>query len=370
MAELDLFGVAGQNARLSADLRAAFGRVLDSGAFVLGAEVAAFEREVAEFCGVAHAIGVSSGTDALVCALTALGCGPGTEVVLPAFSFFATAEAVCRVGATPRFVDIELSAYGMDMEALRASLNGRTRAVVPVHLYGCPRGIGELCEWANEHGVGVVEDAAQAFGARFAERFVGSWGRLGCFSFFPTKSLGGFGDGGMVVTNDPELAERCRQLRAHGAVRKHEHAIVGGNYRLDALQAALLRVKLPHVETWRQARAAHALAYAAELADVPELALARSPALAESAHGLFTVRVLDGRRDELCRYLAARGIQSAVYYPRTLPAQPALAFLGHTSGDFPNAELACRQVLSLPLFAELTLQDRGRVVGAVREFFR
>jgi dTDP-4-amino-4,6-dideoxygalactose transaminase len=215
----------------------------------------------------------------------------------------------------------------------------------------------------------VVEDAAQAFGASFDGRRVGTWGQIGCFSFFPTKPLGGFGDGGMLVTDDPALAARCRSLRAHGATGKHQHAEVGGNYRLDAVQAALLRVKLPHVDRYRQARAAHAAAYAQGLADVPEIIVPKVPSSAESAHALFTVRVQDGQRDALARALEVRGIQTAVYYPRPLHLQLALVSEGYREGQFPNAERACQEVLSLPLFAEMSEADRTRVIEAIREHF-
>lgn len=370
MAQLDLFGLGAEHALLAPELTAAFSRVLASGSFILGAEVEAFEREVAAFLGVEHAVGVSSGSDALVCALTALGCGPGHEVVLPAFSFFATPEAVCRVGATPRFVDVELAGFGMDPAAVDAALGSATRAILPVHLCGVPAQLDALAGLASRSDIALVEDAAQAFGASFAGRRAGAWGTLGCFSFFPTKPLGGFGDGGMVVTSDPALAARCKSLRAHGAAGKHQHGEIGGNYRLDALQAALLRVKLPLVEQRRDARAAHAAAYVEELSDVAELVTPRIPSGSVSAHALFTLRVLDGQRDALAQALAARGIQTAVYYPRPLPLQPALARYGYRAGQFPQAELASEQVLSLPLYAGMSEADRLRVVDAIHEHFR
>lgn len=370
MAALDLFGLEAQNAALASELEAAFSRVLAAGNFILGAEVEAFEREVAAFLGAEHAVGVSSGTDALVCALQALGCVPGDEVVLPAYSFFATAEAVCRTGARPRFVDVELDSFGMDLGAVEAALGPRTRTFLPVHLYGCPVELDALKQMAVRAGVFVVEDAAQAFGATFGGRRAGTWGDAGCFSFFPTKPLGGFGDGGMIVTGDTGLAARCRSLRVHGASGKHQHAELGGNYRLDALQAALLRVKLGHVDRWRDARAALVTAYVQGLADVPEIRVPRLPSAAVSAHALFTVRVLDGQRDALARALASRGIKTAVYYPRPLHLQPALAAYGYRAGEFPRAELACEQVLSLPLFAAMSEASRSSVVEAIREYFR
>lgn len=369
MSKLDVFGLEHQNRALAPELEAVFARVLGSGCFILGPEVEALEREVAAYLGVKHAVGVSSGTDALVCGLTALGCGPDTEVVLPVFSFFATVEAVCRLGARPRFVDIDLECFGLDLAAVEAALGPSSRALLPVHLYGCPVALDALGRVATRAGVSVIEDAAQAFGASFGGQRVGSWGQIGCFSFFPTKPFGGFGDGGMVVTDDPELALRCRSLRAHGATGKHQHGEVGGNYRLDALQAALLRVKLPYVDRFRQARAAHAAAYAEGLSDVSEVIVPRVPPSAESAHALFTLRVLDGQRDALAKTLAARDIQTAVYYPRPLHLQPAFLSNGYREGQFPNAELASREVLSLPLFAEMSEGDRTRVIEAIHEHF-
>ena len=365
---LSLFGLERQNAPLSGELREAFSRVLSSGAFVLGEQVAAFERAVAEFVGVEHAVGLSSGTDALVCALQAVGSGPNTEVIAPAFSFFATAEAVRRVGATLRLVDVDPATLGLDPQAVRRTLTARTRAVVPVHLYGMPVALDELSKLVMETNVALIEDAAQAFGARFAGLPVGGWGTAGCFSFFPTKPLGGLGDGGMLVTRDSELAERVRRLRVHGASDKHCHLEIGGNYRLDALQAALLAVKLPRVEGWRRARAEHVARYREGLADLPELRLLEAPAGAESAHALFTVRVGGGCRDAVRQALAERGIATAVYYPRPLHLQPALS-ADFALGQFPEAERASEEVLSLPLFADMTRAEVGAVIDAIRDFF-
>lgn len=367
---IDLFAIDHQQTELQSELETACARVLASGRFILGPEVEAFERELADFVGVEHAIGVSSGTDALVCALGALECGPGSEVVLPAFSFFATAGAVRRVGATPRLADIELDSLGLDPAAAEAALGPLTRALLPVQLYGHPGRLAELSQLAEARSLALVEDAAQAFGASLHGRRVGSWGTLGCFSFFPTKPLGGFGDGGMVVTQRADLAARCRRLRGHGASGKHEHQEVGGNYRLDALQAALLRVKLSQVERWRALRAAVARRYRKALADLDGLVLPGEPEQGESAHALFTLRVLDRRRDALAAHLAEQGVSSAVYYPRPLHEQPALADLGYRRGQFPNAELASQQVLSLPMSAGLSSADVDRVVEAIRGYFR
>ncbi len=369
MEPLSLFGIERQNAAVASELSRALERVRASGSYILGEEVEALEREVADFVGAGHAVGVSSGSDALVCSLAALGCGPGSEVLVPAFSFFATVESVLRVGAKPRLVDIDLGSLAMDVEAASHALGAASAAILAVHLYGCPARLAELVALAEHQGVALVEDAAQAFGASFQGRRVGSWGTFGCFSFFPTKPLGGLGDGGMVVAHDAALAARVRRLRVHGAVGKHRHVEVGGNFRLDALQAAVLREKLPHVESWRARRAEHARRYREALGEVGELALLSEEPDAQSAHALFTLRVLDGQRDALQAHLEKRGIQAGVYYPRPLHAQPALAGLGTVNGQFPNAELASREVLSLPLYAELTPSQVDRVVHAVREYF-
>jgi dTDP-4-amino-4,6-dideoxygalactose transaminase len=366
---LTLFGLERQQAALAPRLQAVFARVLASGDFILGAEVEAFEHEVAGLLDVKHAVGLSSGTDALVCGLQLLGCGAGREVVLPAFSFFATAEAVCRAGARPRLVDITLDCFGMDLQAVSGVLGPSTGAVLPVHLYGAPADLQALLVLTREAGVPVIEDAAQAFGASFAGKSVGGWGTVGCFSFFPTKPLGGLGDGGMLVTDDAALAARCRRLRVHGASGKHCHQELAGNYRLDALQAALLRTKLEYVDGWRRARAEHVQVYRERLSTIGEVALPTLPQGAESAHALYTIRVLDGQRDALAEHLKRSGIPTAVYYPRPLHAQPALEFLGYRQGQFPAAEQASRQVLSLPLFAEMTRAEVALVSDAVCAFF-
>jgi dTDP-4-amino-4,6-dideoxygalactose transaminase len=356
--------LAALHAPLAAELEAAARRVLASGRYVLGEEVAAFERELAGTLGVARAVGVSSGTDALLALLMALDVGPGDEVVTTPFTFFATAGAIARLGARPVFVDVERDTLNIDPAGALARLGPRTKAVVVVHLFGRPARTDELAAACASRGAALVEDAAQAIGAPG----VGARGRAAALSFFPSKNLGGFGDGGAVVTNDEALADRVALLRAHGAAQRLRHVALGGNFRLDELQAALLRVKLPHLPRWTSRRRAHAALYRERLAGVPGLAL--PPEDPACVWNQFVVRVGGGRRDALADALAARGLATAVYYPTPLHLQPALADLGHRAGDFPEAEAAAAEVLALPVAAELEADAIDRVAAAVREILR
>jgi dTDP-4-amino-4,6-dideoxygalactose transaminase len=357
-----------EHAGIQTELREAFERVAASGRFILGEEVERFEDEVARFLGVGFAVGVSSGTDAVLCALTALELERGDEVITTPFSFIATAEAIVRAGATPRFVDIDPVSLNLDLDQVAAAIGPRTRAILPVHLYGEPVAMSELLRIAERHGVPVVEDAAQAFGATVCGRRAGTCGALGCFSFFPSKPLGALGDGGLVVTSDPSLAARCRALRSHGrAARGRRFERVGGNFRLDALQAACLRVKLPHVESALARRRHHARAYTQALRSVSGL---RTPIASDgSAWALYTVRVADGRRDALAAWLGERGIETAIHYEVPLHREPAVANACDPRPSFPVADAAAREVLSLPLFPSLTEREMVRVVGALRDFF-
>ena len=361
---------------LRAELRAAVDRVLDSQRFILGPEVEGLEAEVAEYTGAAHGIGVSSGTDALLVALMALDVGPGDEVVTTPFSFFATAGVVWRLGARPVFVDIDPATFNLDPAALEAAITPRTRVIMPVHLFGQTANMDPIAAVAcgsGDGGVPVVEDAAQAIGADYQGRGAGTLGALGCFSFFPTKNLGGFGDGGMVTTNDPDLAKRVRSLRNHGFAEKYYNREVGGNFRLDALQAAILRVKLRYLEGWHEARRANAARYV-ELFEEAGLTGTESPVKLprEAGHGrhIYHQYVLRcERRDELQRFLGERGIGSAVYYPVALHLQECFRELGAAEGDFPAAEQAAREVLALPIFPELDDAGAAEVVDAVRAFY-
>jgi dTDP-4-amino-4,6-dideoxygalactose transaminase len=353
-----------QAAGLAPDLEAAAAGVLASGSYVLGAQVEAFEREIADFVGAPHAVAVASGTDALELALRAAGVGPGDEVLTTPFTFFATVSAILACGAVPVFADVDPATLLLDPAAAARVLarRRRVRAMVPVHLYGHPAAVDELAAL----GPPLIEDAAQALGARHRGREVGTLGLAGCFSFFPTKNLGGFGDGGLVTTADADLADRVRLLRGHGARPRYTHQAVGRNSRLDALQAALLRVKLPHVPRWLAARAAHAAAYTRDLAGVGGLTLPCPAEHVEQAWHQYTIRVDPARRDAVRSALDAQGIATGVYYPSPAHLQRALAFLRHGPGEFPAAEAACSSVLSLPLFPELRADERDRVVAALR----
>jgi dTDP-4-amino-4,6-dideoxygalactose transaminase len=365
---------------LREELRAAVDGVFERQAFVLGEEVAAFEHEMATFCEARHGVGCASGSDALLLSLHALGVGPGDEVLCPSFTFFATAGAVTRLGARPVFVDIDPASYCLDPRSARvaAARCSRLRAVIAVHLYGRAADNDALLALANEHGVPLVEDAAQAIGARDASgRRVGGRGRAVCFSFYPTKNLGGAGDGGLVTTDDDALAERLASLRVHGSPRRYQHDEVGMNSRLDALQAAVLRIKLRHLEAWNAARGAHVRAYDAAFAragaqpsstplQAGGLPL-RTPAAcvppAESAHHIYAIRIPAERRERLRVHLSARGIGHDVYYPLGLHQQPCFAGLPRVS--LPETEAAARELLALPLYPELRDEQREYVATSV-----
>jgi dTDP-4-amino-4,6-dideoxygalactose transaminase len=338
--------------------------------FVLGPRVAAFERTLAAFLNVEHAVGVKSGSDALLLALLALGVGPGDEVITTPFTFFATAGAICRVGATPVFADVQPDTLALAADAAARAVTPRTKAVLVVHLFGQPADLDAFDALARERGIALVEDAAQALGATHRGRAAGTVGRIGCFSFHPSKPLGAFGDAGAVVTNDAELAARLVRLRTHGAAHKHEHELPrGGNHRMDALQAAVLSVKLPRLPAWLAARRAHARAYAAAFSGVRELLLPPVVPGTESSVSAYTVRVRAGRRDALARHLRTAGIETAIYYPKPLHLQPALAPYLRMPPELGVAEAAAGDVLSLPVHPELSAADRERVAASVRDFF-
>lgn len=368
---IPMLDLAAQNGPLLDEIRAAMDEVVRSQRFIMGPEVAALEGELAEHLGVPHPIGVSSGTDALLVALMALGVGPGDEVITTPFSFFATAGCVARVGARPVFVDIDPVTFGIDPAAVEAAVTDRTRAVLPVHLFGQPCDVAALRRICEPRGIPIIEDAAQAIGAFTEEGPVGGLAAVGCFSFFPSKNLGAFGDGGLVTVADPSLAEKVRVLRVHGAQPKYFHSVIGGNFRLDALQAAVLRVKLPHLESWTEGRRRNAALYD-ELfaaAGLPE-ALLRPPRRVAPGHIYNQYVIRSSRRDELREHLRGQGVATEIYYPRPLHVQECFAYLGHQEGDFPAAEQASREVLALPIFAELGEERLRRVGGAVVEFLR
>jgi dTDP-4-amino-4,6-dideoxygalactose transaminase len=363
-----LLDLTRQHKAMRGQMRAAIDAVCDSQRFILGPEVEAFEREAAEALEVNHAVGVSSGTDALLVALMALGVGPDDEVVIPTFSFFATAGVVHRLGARSVFVDIDPVDYCMDPVQIAAAVTAQTKAVIPVHLFGQAADLDAVLAAAG--GVPVIEDCAQSWGASFGGRQTGSIGAMGAFSFFPSKNLGCFGDGGLVTTADPESAELLKELRMHGQSGPYLHPTVGGNFRLDALQATVLRVKLPQVSSWIEGRRANAARYAG-LFDAA--GLGGTIGLPEEREGRYhtynqyVVRV--PQRDELRVFLSERGIGCSVYYPLPLHLQPCFAELGYGEGDLPVAEQASREVLALPVFPELTEAEQSEVVEAIAEFF-
>jgi dTDP-4-amino-4,6-dideoxygalactose transaminase len=361
MVRIPLLDLGALHGPLEGALRSAIERVLASGRFILGQEVAAFEGELAAALGRVHAVGVSSGTDALVAMLQAAGVGPGDEVVTTPYSFFASAEAVVRLGARPVFADVETETMNIDPGAVLSRLGGKTRALLVVHLFGRAACTDSLRAACSAEGVPLLEDAAQAIGAAG----VGS-GLAAALSFFPSKNLGGFGDGGAVVTDDPAVAGALRLLRNHGAAEKMQHQRIGGNFRLDELQAALLRVKLPQLARWTAERRRLAALYCERLAGLP---IGLPPPDAGCVWNQFVIRVPRARRDPLRRHLEERGIASAVYYPIPLHLQPALAFLGHRRGDFPNAERAAEESLALPIFPGLGDGDLSRVADALGDFF-
>ena len=360
-----LLDLEAQYRPLRKEILAAITRVCDSQRFILGPEVDALERELAEHIGVAHAIAMSSGTDAILAALMALGVGPGDEVITPTFSFFATAGCVSRLGATPKLVDIDPVSYNADPVAIRAAITSRTRAIIPVHLYGQTADMDPIVEVARAHGIPVIEDACQAIGASYKGRQAGAIGTAGCFSFFPSKNLGAFGDAGLVTTHDPALAHELRLLRNHGAEPKYFHKRIGGNFRLDALQAAVLRVKLPHLQRWSAMRVANARRYHELFAGAGLDRITLPHEMRDRRHifNQFVVRVPDRARVRAA--LTDQGIGTEVYYPVPFHLQECFASLGHRRGDFPEAEAAAETCLALPIYGELTLEQQQAVVDAV-----
>jgi dTDP-4-amino-4,6-dideoxygalactose transaminase len=362
-----------QYRELQPELEAALARVLASGQVILGPEVAALEMEVARYCGVAHGVGCGSGTDALSLALHALELGPGDEVILPAFTFFATAGSVCRTGARPVFSDIDPVTYNMDPLQVENKITPRTRAILVVHLFGQCADMEPLWSIAERHDLILIEDAAQALGSEYRGKRAGSLGSLGCLSFYPTKNLGGYGDAGMVVTNDPEWAGRMKCLRVHGMEPRYYHKHLGWNARLDALHAAMLRVKLPHLDRWignRQAVAARydALIEEHHLSHFLERPIRRPHR--RNTFNQYVVRVANGQRDALVRHLKAEHIGCEIYYPLALHQQECLRHLGYRTGDFPASEEAAREVLALPIYPELTAEQQRRVIQSCAGFLR
>ena len=371
--QVPLLDLKQQHLSLRDELRAALTRVLDSQQFILGEDVRLLESELARYTRVRHAVGCGSGSDALLLALLALDVGAGAEVVTTPFTFFATAGAVVRAGARPVFVDIEPRTYNIDAARIDEAVTGRTRAVIPVHLYGQMAEMDEVLGVAEKRGVRVIEDAAQAIGAEDAQgRSAGAVGGAGCFSFYPTKNLGAAGEAGLVTTNDDATAERLRRLRVHGGATEYHHDEVGFNSRLDTFQAAVLRVKLPHLDAWSDARRGRAGIYTRLIDEAGLAEFVTPPHVVPGARHIFhqyVVRVPEERRDALLEHLKTNGVGTKVYYPVPLHLQPCFADLGYREGDFPESERAARSTLALPMYPELTRAQQEYVVETLRRFF-
>ena len=361
---IPLVDLTAQYHTIKDEIDAAIHATLESGHFILGPAVTKLEEDIAKYINVSHAIGVASGTDALILALRALDIVPGDEVIMPAYTFFATAGAVMSVGAKPVFVDIEPRTYNIDIQKLQSAITTRTKAIIPVHLYGHPAEMDPILKIASSHNLKVIEDTAQAFGATYNGKQVGALGDIGCLSFFPTKNLGGFGDGGMVVTNNAQVAERVRMLRTHGWKKKYHPEELGYNSRLDALQASILNAKLPHVNAWNQRRRELAHRYNDQLSQLVEIPLEKP--WGTHVYHLYIIRT--PHRDQLQSFLKDAGIASDVYYPIPPHLTTPCRGLGYKENDFPVSEQASRETLALPLYPELTEAQQDQVISAIQKF--
>ena len=369
--KVPLLDLSEQNQLLRPEIEAALGRVLDTNGFILGAEVAALEKELADYCGTKHAIGCASGTDALLLALMAFDIKDGDEVITTPYSFFATASSITRLGATPVFVDIDPNTYNLDVSQIEAKITEKTKAIQPVHLYGQCADMTELRKISEKHQIPLVEDAAQAIGAEDNGVRAGAMSEIGCFSFYPSKNLGGMGDGGFMTTDDDELAHKLFALRVHGSFERYYHKWVGLNSRLDGFQGAVLRVKLPHLDLWSDARKANADYYRGLFTDASLTEQITLPFERENVRHIynqFIIRVSE-KRDELKQFLTDSEIGSDIYYPVSLHLQECFNYLGLQKGDFPESEKASRETLALPIFPELKREQQEYVVGKVAEFF-
>lgn len=370
--KVPLLDLSEQHNGLRQEIEAAIGRVLDANAFILGGEVKAFEEEAAVYCGTKHSIGCASGSDALLLAMMALDVKAGDEVITTPYSFFATVSAITRLGATPVFVDIDPATYNLDVAQIEAKITEKTKAIQPVHLFGQCADMKALTEISEKHNIPLVEDAAQAIGSEENGTRAGAMSAVGCFSFYPSKNLGGMGDGGLMTTNDDALAEKLFALRVHGAAKRYHHKWVGLNSRLDGFQGAVLRVKLPHLDSWSAKRKANADRYRelftdAGLAEQITLPLERENV--RHIYNQFVIRV-PNRRDELREFLTAKGVGTDVYYPIPLHLQECFAYLGYREGDLPESERASHETLALPIFPELKEEQQDYVVKTISEFFQ
>ena len=374
-----LLDLKAHHAPLHKEIMEAVEHVFTSQAFILGPEVGKLEEQVATYCQARYGIGVTSGTDALLIALMAIGVGPGDEVITTPYSFFATAGAVARLGATPVLVDIEPTTYNLDPTKLEGAVTPRTKVLLPVHLYGQCADMAPILDVATRHQLGVIEDAAQAIGADYRDgRRAGSLGTIGCLSFFPSKNLGCVGDGGMAVTNDPDLAERMKVLRVHGSKPKYYHKLIGGNFRLDTIQAAVLNVKLKYLDGWTKKRQENATRYEALFTQsgliqqgrvhLPEPVYRHSGATHYHIYNQFVLRV--DRRDELLAHLKQKGIGAEIYYPVPFHLQACFRYLGYKEGDFPESEQAATETLAIPIYPELTVAQQTEVVEVIAAFYR
>jgi dTDP-4-amino-4,6-dideoxygalactose transaminase len=370
--KVPLLDLSEQNAKLRPEIEAALGRVLDTNAFILGGEVRSLEGELAEYCGAKYAVGCASGSDALVLALMAVGVEAGDEVITTPYSFFASVSAITRLGATPVFADIDPETYNIDAARIEEKITSKTKAIEPVHLYGQCSDMDALLTISEKNGIPIVEDAAQAIGAEDKGRRAGSMGAAGCFSFYPSKNLGGMGDGGFCTTNDEATAHKLFALRVHGAEERYYHKWIGLNSRLDGFQGAVLRVKLPHLDAWTEARRANAALYREALDDAESaghLTLPKERGDVRHIYNQFVIRV-PGRRDELRQFLGEKEIGTDIYYPLPLHLQECFAYLGGKKGDLPEAEKAAEETLAIPVFPELKPEQINYVAAAINEFFK
>ena len=369
MVPVPLLDLKAQYAQIRDEIRPLIDEICESQILLLGPHVKAFEDDAARYCGVKHAYAVSSGTDALVLALMALEIGPGDEVITTPFTFFATAGSIARVGAKPVFVDICPKCYNIEPAAIERAITPRTKAIIPVDLFGQLAEMKTIMDIARKHGLKVIEDSAQSIGAKHHGKAAGQWADLTTFSFYPSKNLGCFGDGGMIVTNDDALVERCRILRVHGAEPKYFHKWIGGNFRMDAIQGAVLRVKLKHLDKWSDARRRNGARYDQLLAGLNVTRPVIYPHN-ESIYNQYTIRIGGGRRDAVQKALAAAHIGSEIYYPLPLHLQECFAYLGYQPGSLPVSEQAAKEVLSVPIYPELTDQQMQSVATALGEALR
>jgi len=362
------FDIRRQNELLKKEISAAVAQVIDSGRFILGDNVSSLEQEMAAYCGVKYAVGVASGTDALHLALRACGIKSGDEVITSPFTFVATAEAIAYCGAIPVFADIEPNTFNLAPSSVEKAITKKTKAILPVHLYGQPCEMDKIMALAQKHNLAVIEDCAQSIGAEYKGVKVGAFGQAGCFSFFPTKNLGCFGDGGMVVTNDEGVAEELKVLRGHGSRKTYHYDLIGYNSRLDEIQASVLRVKLGRIEEFTRLRRRNAGLYQNRLKDLSQITLPLEFLGSRHVFNQFTIRVVI--RDDLFAFLKMKGVGSMVYYPLSLHLQKAFASLGYKFGDFPESEAAQNEVLSLPIYPELTKPEIEEVCSAIQEYCR